>query len=137
VKIVAVTSCLTGIAHTYMAAEALELAATALGHHITVETQGAAGSTPMPQAAINAADFCFFANDLEVKNLSRFAGKPFVHVNVGDVLIDAQATLAAAVRDFENSTLSVVPNVPSTSGEKVSDSPSRTKGEGFFKKIFG
>ena len=136
-KIVAVTSCLTGIAHTYMAAEALELAATTLGHHITVETQGAAGSTPIPPAAINAAAFGFFANDLDVKNLSRFAGKAFVQVNVGDVLVDAQATLAAAVRDFENGTLSVVSDVPSTSGEKVSDSPSRKKGDGFFKKIFG
>ena len=136
-KIVAVTSCLTGIAHTYMAAEALELAATALGHHITVETQGSAGSTPMPQATIDAADFCFFANDLDIKNLSRFAGKPFVHANVSDVLIDAEAALAAAVKDFEKSAMAIVADVPGASRDTLRDTRSRTKGEGFFKKIFG
>ncbi len=46
-KFVAVTSCPTGIAHTYMAAEALEQAARAAGHEIEVETQGAAGATPL------------------------------------------------------------------------------------------
>ena len=71
-KIVAVTSCITGIAHTYMAAEALEQAAKKLGYEITVETQGSAGSTAMPQATIDAADFCLFANDLDVKDVARF-----------------------------------------------------------------
>ena len=46
-KIVAVTSCATGIAHTYMAAEALERAAKAAGHEIWVETQGAGGLKPI------------------------------------------------------------------------------------------
>ena len=46
-KIVAVTSCPTGIAHTYMAAESLEQAARAAGHEIVVETQGAAGAEPL------------------------------------------------------------------------------------------
>ena len=45
-KIVAVTSCPTGIAHTYMAAESLEEAAKEAGHSIAVETQGAAGANP-------------------------------------------------------------------------------------------
>ena len=55
-KIVAVTSCGTGIAHTYMAAEALERAARAAGHEIWVETQGAGGLKPIPNDVIAAAD---------------------------------------------------------------------------------
>jgi len=55
-RIVAVTSCPTGIAHTYMAAEALEQAARAAGHEIKVETQGAAGAEPLPPQDIAAAD---------------------------------------------------------------------------------
>ena len=55
-KLVAVTSCPTGIAHTYMAAESLEQSAQAAGHEITVETQGSAGSEPMDPAIIAEAD---------------------------------------------------------------------------------
>ena len=46
-KIVCVTSCATGIAHTYMAAEALERAGKAAGHEMIVETQGAGGYKPV------------------------------------------------------------------------------------------
>ena len=62
-KLVAVTSCPTGIAHTYMAAESIEPAATAAGHSITVETQGAAGADPIPGDVIAAADAVIFAAD--------------------------------------------------------------------------
>ena len=67
-KIVAVTSCPTGIAHTYMAAEALEQAARNAGHEIKVETQGAAGAEAVPDADIAAADAVVFAADVEVRN---------------------------------------------------------------------
>ena len=97
-RIVAVTSCITGIAHTYMAAEALEQAAKKMGHEITVETQGSAGSTAIPQATIDAADFCLFANDLDVKDIARFAGKPFLHVTVNSVLTDASDRQLPAVQ---------------------------------------
>ena len=70
-KIVAVTSCITGIAHTYMAAESLEQAAKKAGHEITVETQGSAGSSPVPQSIIDEADVVIFACDLVMKSPSR------------------------------------------------------------------
>ena len=73
-KFVAVTSCPTGIAHTYMAAEALEQAGKAAGHEVQVETQGSAGSTPLDPAIIEAADGVIFAADLEVREKERFAG---------------------------------------------------------------
>ncbi|WP_017595860.1 PTS fructose transporter subunit IIC [Nocardiopsis potens] len=95
-RFVAVTSCPTGIAHTYMAAEALEQAARAAGHEIAVETQGAAGSDPIDPAVIAAADAVIYAADLEVKEKGRFAGKPFVDVGVKAPIADAAAVLERA-----------------------------------------
>jgi PTS system fructose-specific IIC component len=77
-KLVAVTSCPTGIAHTYMAAEALEQAAIAAGHEMQVETQGAAGAEALDPAVIAAADAVIFAADVDVRDKERFAGKPVV-----------------------------------------------------------
>jgi len=100
-RLVGVTSCPTGIAHTYMAAEALERAAKAAGHSIKVETQGSAGSTPLTPAEIAEADAVVFAHDLAVKDVGRFAGKPTVDVPVkkaisdGPELIDRAVALAA------------------------------------------
>jgi fructose PTS system EIIBC or EIIC component len=94
VKIVAVTSCPTGIAHTYMAAEALEQAAKAKGHELKVETQGAAGAEPLAAADITAADAVVFAADVEVRNRERFAGKPLVQTSVKRAINDASAVLA-------------------------------------------
>ena len=96
-RLVGVTSCPTGIAHTYMAAEALEAAAKAAGHSITVETQGSAGSTPISQAEINAADAVIFAHDLPVKDAARFAGKPTIDVGVKKAISDGPALVAEAV----------------------------------------
>ncbi|MCD0418359.1 fructose-specific PTS transporter subunit EIIC [Rubrivivax sp. JA1024] len=74
-KIVAITSCPTGIAHTFMAAEGLQEGAKALGHQIRVETQGSVGSQDALTAEeIAAADLVLIAADRQVE-LSRFAGK--------------------------------------------------------------
>lgn len=81
-RIVAVTSCPTGIAHTYMAAESLENAARAAGVEITVETQGSAGFDRIDPAVIKAADGVILAHDVEVRDKGRFAGKPTVDVGV-------------------------------------------------------
>jgi fructose-specific phosphotransferase system IIB component len=137
VRIVAVTSCITGIAHTYMAAEALEQAAKKLGHDITVETQGSAGSTAMPQATIDAADFCLFANDLDVKGIARFAGKPIVHVSVSTVLNDAAGVLAVCVADFSTGTLRFVDPVTAGATTSATASDAGAKKRGFFTRLFG
>ena len=70
-KIVAVTSCATGIAHTYMAAEAIERAGKAAGHEMFVETQGAGGYKPISREIILAADVVIFANDVGIRDLDR------------------------------------------------------------------
>ncbi|NRD08279.1 PTS fructose-like transporter subunit IIB [Rathayibacter agropyri] len=88
-KIVAVTSCIAGIAHTYMAAEALEQAAKKKGYEIQVETQGAAGSDPMSDQTIADADVVILAADLEVRGKDRFAGKPTLEVGTSEALAKA------------------------------------------------
>ncbi|MET9956969.1 fructose-specific PTS transporter subunit EIIC [Streptomyces sp. NPDC006339] len=97
-RIVAVTSCPTGIAHTYMAAEALEHAARTAGVELAVETQGSAGFTRLDPAAVAAADGVIFAHDVPVRERERFAGKPTVDVGV-KAGINRPAALIAEVRD--------------------------------------
>ncbi|WP_076263800.1 PTS fructose transporter subunit IIABC [Intrasporangium flavum] len=95
-NLVGVTSCPTGIAHTYMAAEGLENAAKAAGHTMLVETQGSAGSKPLSAAQIAAADAVIFAHDLPVKDAGRFAGKPLVDVGVKKGISDGPALVSQA-----------------------------------------
>ncbi|GGM88703.1 PTS lactose transporter subunit IIC [Terrabacter tumescens] len=95
-NLVGVTSCPTGIAHTYMAAEGLENAAKAAGHTMLVETQGSAGSKPLSAAQIAAADAVIFAHDLPVKDARRFAGKPLVDVGVKKGISDGPALVSQA-----------------------------------------
>ena len=97
-RFVAVTSCPTGIAHTYMAAEALEQAARAAGHEIEVETQGAAGTDPIDPSVIAAADAVIFAADVEVRDRERFAGKPLVSAGVKRAVNDAAGMIVDAER---------------------------------------
>jgi len=96
-KLVAVTSCPTGIAHTYMAAEALEIAGRDAGHEIHVETQGAAGANPVDPAYLATADAVIFAADVDVRDRERFAHLPTVTATVKKAISDAPALVAAAV----------------------------------------
>src|SRR6476661_6815325 len=97
-SLVAVTACPTGIAHTYMAAEALEAAAARADVDITVETQGSAGSTPLHHDTIVAASAAIFAVDVGVRDRHRFAGKPLVSSGVKRPIDDADAMIAEALR---------------------------------------
>ncbi|MFF5897657.1 fructose-specific PTS transporter subunit EIIC [Streptomyces argenteolus] len=81
-RIVTVTSCPTGIAHTYMAAESLEAAARAAGVELSVETQGSAGFARLDPAVVAAADAVIWAHDVEVREKARFGGKPIVDTGV-------------------------------------------------------
>ncbi|TGN73785.1 PTS lactose transporter subunit IIC [Streptomyces bauhiniae] len=96
-RIVAVTSCPTGIAHTYMAAESLENAGREAGVEVTVETQGSAGFSRLDPAVIAAADGVVFAHDVPVREKDRFAGKPTVDVGV-KAGINRPAELISEVR---------------------------------------
>ncbi len=94
-KIVAVTACPTGIAHTYMAAEQLEKTARKLGHAIKVETQGAMGiENELSQDDIDAADVAIFATDIAIERPERFARIRTVQVPVQAALKDPGALFA-------------------------------------------
>lgn len=97
-SLVAVTACPTGIAHTYMAAEALEAAAERAGVDIQVETQGSAGSTPLAPEKIHNAGAVIFAVDVGVRERGRFAGKPMVSSSVKRPIDEADEMIAEALR---------------------------------------
>ncbi len=113
-KLVAVTACPTGIAHTYMAAEALEAAAKKAGVDIDVETQGSAGSTPLSAATIAAADAVIFAVDVGVRDRGRFAGKPLVSSGVKRPIGEGDAMIAEALRNADD------PGAPRVEGDSGS-----------------
>jgi fructose-specific phosphotransferase system IIB component len=86
-KIVAVTACPTGIAHTYMAAEQLEKTAKSLGHQIKVETQGAMGiENELRDADIRQAQVAIFAVDIEIEKRERFGQLKVIQVPVQEVI---------------------------------------------------
>lgn len=92
-KIVAVTSCSTGIAHTYMAAENLEIAAKEKGYEIKVETQGSIGAeNVLTSEEIEAADAVVIAASTTV-NKDRFVGKRLIEVDVNEAINDGGGLL--------------------------------------------
>ena len=96
-KLVAVTACPTGIAHTYMAADALKYAAEELGYDLKVETQGSSGNETLSQADIDAADAVIFAVSVNVRDRNRFAGKPFVESPVKRGIDEPKEMIAEAL----------------------------------------
>lgn len=81
-RIVAVTACATGIAHTFMAADALTAAGKEQGIDLVVEPQGSSGYKAIAQSVIDDADAVIFAVDVDVREPQRFAGKPVVRSGV-------------------------------------------------------
>ncbi|MBZ4024096.1 PTS fructose transporter subunit EIIBC [Rhodobacter sp. TJ_12] len=100
-KVVAITSCPTGIAHTFMAADALKKAATARGWEMAVETQGSVGSqNTLSDEQVAGADLVVIAADTHVDD-SRFAGKKVYKTSVGAAVKGAAKVLDAAVAEGE------------------------------------
>ncbi len=96
-NIVAITSCPTGIAHTFMAAEGLQRGAEALGHTIKVETQGSVGAqNTLTEADVRAADLVIISADTKV-DMSRFAGKPVYETSTNAAIKDGQAVVKEAL----------------------------------------
>ncbi len=96
-KIIAITACPTGIAHTYMAEEALLQTAKVLGYEIKVETQGAAGSEHvLTESDIAEADAVIIAADKTVE-LDRFLGKRLLQTSVSSAMKDAKTLIEEAL----------------------------------------
>ncbi|MBD3941593.1 PTS sugar transporter subunit IIA [Microbacterium sp. NEAU-LLC] len=96
-RVVAVTACATGIAHTFMAADALTAAGKKAGIDLVVEPQGSSGYQALPREVIDGADAVIFATDVDVREPQRFAGKPVVRSGVKRGIEQPAQLIAEAV----------------------------------------
>ncbi|MGP4130287.1 fructose PTS transporter subunit IIB [Pantoea tagorei] len=98
-RIVAVTACPTGVAHTFMAAEAIQAEATKRGWWVKVETRGSVGAgNAITPEEVAAADLVIVAADIEV-DLAKFAGKPMYRTSTGLALKKTAQELDKAVAE--------------------------------------
>lgn len=125
VRLVAVTACPTGVAHTFMAAEALQQAAQQLDYQLTVETQGSVGArNPLSAQAIADADVVLLAADIEVPT-ARFAGKRIYRCGTGIALKQARATLEKALAEAK----------VESAADTASATPAKTEKAGVYKHL--
>ncbi|PWC31786.1 PTS fructose-like transporter subunit IIB [Azospirillum sp. TSO22-1] len=118
-RLVAVTACPTGIAHTVMAAEALRRTAALKGHAIEIETQGAEGvGTRLGDAAIESADAVILAADIAVDE-SRFAGKPILRTSTARAIRETGHVLDEALADVSAAQPAAPAPPPATEGGKL------------------
>ena len=96
-RIVAITACPTGIAHTYMAADYLRAAGKKLGVDVKVEPQGSTATEPLSTGDIEGADAVIFATDVGVKGRERFAGKPVIESGVKRAVDEPEKMVSEAV----------------------------------------
>jgi PTS system fructose-specific IIC component len=116
ISIVAVTSCPTGIAHTYMAAEAIAAAGAKAGVEVHVEPQGSVGAETLDPEVIRRASAVIFATDVGVRDKHRFAGLPEVTAGVKAGIHEADELVARAVAAAKD------PNARRVSGAAGADS---------------
>lgn len=108
-RIVAVTACATGIAHTFMAADALTATGQKDGVDLTVEPQGSSGYKAIDQRIIDEADAVIFAVDVDVREQARFAGKPVVRAGVKRGIEQPAQMIREAVAAAKNPNAARVP----------------------------
>ncbi|MCF7364118.1 fructose PTS transporter subunit IIB [Vibrio sp. A1-b2] len=95
-KIVGVTACISGVAHTYMAAEALEKACKKAGYKISVETQGALGSeNQLEESDIAEADVAVIIADINIDGVERFSQTRIVRCSIAHFLRNSEEVLQA------------------------------------------
>ncbi|QSQ27533.1 PTS fructose-like transporter subunit IIB [Pyxidicoccus parkwayensis] len=129
-RLVAITACPTGIAHTFMAAEALTRAAKARGYTIKVETQGSVGTKNLlTPEEIASADAVIIGADTHVST-ERFAGKRLLKTSVGEALKQADSVIERAL------TLPVTPaGTPAAEAPAQAVAPAKTEPAGPYKHL--
>ncbi len=120
-RLVAVTACPTGIAHTYMAADSLVAAAKEVGVDLQVETQGSSGAKPLDPAVIAAADAVIFAVDVDVRGKERFAGKPVINAPVKRGIDEPDKMVAEALAAADNPHARRVPHFAEDQAEHAAE----------------
>lgn len=102
-KIVGISACPAGLAHTPMAAKALEKAGLKLGYEVKIEQQGSLGQVnKISQTEADEADFVLLATDQKVIDLERFDGKPQLKVNITTCIKAPEAVLKKCVQAIES-----------------------------------
>lgn len=97
-KIVGITACTAGIAHTYIAKEKILMAAQELGHQAKIETQGSIGvEDRLTEEDIKSADVVLLATDINVDK-GRFAGKPVVDVPISMIMKSPKSVLLSIAK---------------------------------------
>ena len=101
-NIVGITSCIAGLAHTPMAAKALEKAGDKLGHNVKIEQQGAMGIVnELKKQDIENAEVVIIAADKVIDGEDRFKNKAVVKVNIGHCVSNAEAVIKKIVSAVE------------------------------------
>lgn len=101
-KIVAVTACPSGVAHTYMSAEALKKAGQKLGVEIKVETQGGVGiENVITEADLANTDYVILTKEVAIKNEERFKGHKIVRVKIADAIKKAEDIIKKLMEHYE------------------------------------
>lgn len=124
-KIVAITACPTGIAHTVMAAEALRKTAQVMGYQVKVETQGSDGvKTPLSDRDIAEADLVIIGADIHI-DPSRFVGKPVYATSTSRVIRDTKGVIETAIQEnYQDAELEDAGDVvPTPDGSPIPDVP--------------
>ena len=102
-KCAIVTACAVGIAHTYMAAEAMERAAKKMGIDVRIETQGSVGiEDQLKPEYIEEADMVILATDVGIEKVGRFDGKIVYQAIPADAIKDAKSVYEKAFAYYES-----------------------------------
>lgn len=128
-RLVAVTACPTGIAHTYMAADALANTAQEMGVELQVETQGSSGATRLDPQVIAQAEAVIFATDVDVRERTRFAGLPYIASAVKRGIDEPREMIEEALAAVDD------PRAPKVTGDGSDAAAAVTGSEGWGSRI--
>lgn len=128
-RLVAVTACPTGIAHTYMAADVLTNTAQEMGVDLQVETQGSSGATRLDPQVIARAEAVIFATDVDVRERNRFAGLPYIASAVKRGIDEPREMVEEALAAADD------PRAPRVTGDGTATADALTAGEGWGTRI--
>ena len=102
-KIVGISACPAGLAHTPMAAKALEKAGKKLGHDLKMEQQGSMGQiNKITDQEAKEAEFVIIASDQKIEGMDRFTGKPVIRVNITTCIKAPEAVINKCIKAVES-----------------------------------
>lgn len=101
-KIVGISACPAGLAHTPMAAKALEKAGISLGHDVKMEQQGSMGQiNKITNEEAKACDFVIIASDQKIEGMDRFDGKKVIRVDITTCIKAPEAVITKCIQAIQ------------------------------------